>query len=159
MKQNSGHKEKNYERGKLRALYILGRSDKTEFEIRSKLANNEYPDEVIDKIVLFLKEYGYIDDQKFVMNYISNKCNYKSFKQMRSALMLKGVGVSLIEEAFLELNDDQSELIENLVIKKKIDWENMDRNQVQKVYNFLSRKGFKSSEIVSVIRRFQGDIK
>jgi len=159
MKQKSDYSKKSYERGKLRALYILGKSDKTESEIRTKLKKNEYTDDIIDKIILFLKEYGYVDDQKFAFNYVSEKSNYKSLMQIRSALILKGVSVSFIEEAFLENNNDQSDLIRKLVEKKKIEWETADKFQIQKLYSYLCRKGFKSSEIISIIREFQGDIK
>lgn len=159
MTQKSDFSKKSYERGKLRALYILGKSDKTEFEIRTKLKRNEYSEDIIDRIILFLKEYGYVDDLKFAMNYVSEKSNYKSLMQMRSALILKGVSASFIEEAFLENNNDQSDLIRKLVEKKKIEWETADKLKIQKLYTYLSRKGFKSNEIISIIREFQGDIK
>ena len=48
MMQNNNRVEKSYESGKSRALYIISKSDKTEFEIRTKLRRNEYSEVIID---------------------------------------------------------------------------------------------------------------
>ena len=47
---------------KERALYLLKAADKTEYEIRTKLRQAFYPEELIDYAVDFLKQYRYIDD-------------------------------------------------------------------------------------------------
>ena len=56
---------------KERALYLLKAADKTEYEIRTKLKQAFYPEELIDYAVDFLKQYRYIDDQRYAQNYIN----------------------------------------------------------------------------------------
>ena len=44
-----------YKRGKERALYYLKSSDKTVFQVRTKLREGYYPINIIDKIIEFLE--------------------------------------------------------------------------------------------------------
>ena len=46
-----------YERGKERALYILDKTFKTEKQIKDKLIQGMYPEDVIKRILEFLKKY------------------------------------------------------------------------------------------------------
>lgn len=49
-----------YERGKERALYILDKTFKTEKQIKDKLIQGMYPEDVIKRILEFLKKYDII---------------------------------------------------------------------------------------------------
>ncbi len=152
-------KIKSFERGKSRALHILAKTSKTENELRQKLIKNEYSEQVIDKIIMFLKEYGYINDFEYASNYVECRKNHKSFMQMRMALRLKGVGTSIIEEVLENKKEDQSELIKSIAEKKIKNIDKVDRNTMNKVYKFIYSKGFKSNEIITVLKELEGNIK
>ena len=51
-------------RAKLRAIHLLEYRDRTEKDMRRKLQQGDYPPEVIDKTIEYLKSYGYIDDKR-----------------------------------------------------------------------------------------------
>lgn len=157
--QNKQNIVKDYERGKMRALYILARGDKTEGEIRQKLKNNQYEEEVISKIVEFLNEYGYLNDENYARAFVSEKIKYKSIMQIRSALMLKGLSVSLIDEMIKECSLDQTETIKSLLYKKYRNSIENGETIDKKAFGYLARKGFKSGEIITAIKEVQGDIK
>ena len=54
-----------YERGKERALYILDKTFKTEKQIKDKLIQGMYPEDVIKRILEFLKKYDIINDKRY----------------------------------------------------------------------------------------------
>lgn len=144
-----------YKRGKERALYYLKTSDKTVAQIKSKLREGFYPDDIIDKIIAFLEKYSYLDDYRYAENYISYNRKRKSIQRMRNDLSIKGIDKNILEEAFLEAvceeDDTEEQLIEEYCRKKvKTD---MDEKQYNKVIMALMRKGFKYEQIKSVLRR------
>ena len=75
-------------RGKERALYLLKDRDRTEAEIRKKLKEGFYPQQVIDRTMDFLKEYGFVDDLEFGRRYIEVYGNQRS--QIQAFLRKKG---------------------------------------------------------------------
>ena len=62
-----------YERGKERALYILDKTFKTEKQIKDKLIQGMYPEDVIKRIIEFLKKYDIINDKRYASMYIEYK--------------------------------------------------------------------------------------
>ena len=68
-----------YKRGKERALYYLKNSDKTSYQMRNKLREGFYPENIIEKIIDFLSKYGYIDDLQYAIRYITYNINKKDY--------------------------------------------------------------------------------
>ncbi|MBQ0100023.1 MAG: RecX family transcriptional regulator, partial [Lachnospiraceae bacterium] len=60
-------------RAKKRVLYYLKNADKTEFQIRRKLAEGLYPEEVIEKVMEFLHRYEFADDARYAESFIEAK--------------------------------------------------------------------------------------
>ena len=59
-------KEDNYIKGKETALKYIERSYKTESEVRKKLLDKEYEEETIERIIEFLSNYNFINDNEYV---------------------------------------------------------------------------------------------
>lgn len=53
-----------------KALAILSRSDKTEYELRNKLKQDGFTDDIIVRVMDYLKSYGYINDERYAQAYI-----------------------------------------------------------------------------------------
>lgn len=154
-----------YKRGKERALYYLKNSDKTSYQMRSKLKEGLYPDEVIDKILLFLNNYGYIDDLQYTIRFISYNINKISNLKIKEKLRIKGINRDIIDEAFdaiFEYNDEfdshnsQIELIRRH-IKKKLR-PDMDSHIENKIIMSLVRKGFLYEDVISVLKEEKNTI-
>ena len=58
-------------RAKLRAMKLLIKRDYTEAGIRGKLSEGYYSESQIDETIQYLKDYGYIDDVRYVRNYFA----------------------------------------------------------------------------------------
>ncbi|MBQ8185003.1 MAG: regulatory protein RecX [Lachnospiraceae bacterium] len=139
-------------KAKHRALYLLERMDRTESELRQKLAQNYEPD-VVEEALDYVKQYHYIDDLRYARNYIASKSQVKSKRQIEQELLLKkGVSKEIVEAAFAETEiQDERLLIRRWMEKKRIDPDTAPREELQKFYLFLMRRGFRSEDVRNVL--------
>ena len=142
-------------RGKERALYYLKNSDKTVSQMRSKLKEGYYPEDIIDEVLSFLEKYGYIDDYRFAQNFVSYNKHNKSVKQLKNKLLLKGVRREIIDEVICEGIQDNEDVEERQIeayCRKKLKAGGDDR-QSNKIVMALIRRGFKYEQVQSVFRK------
>lgn len=143
------------ERCRERAVYILKDSDKSEFILRDKLSKGGYPAIIIDKVIADFKEYNYIDDERYVKNYVKYNISAKSKSRIINELYAKGICKTLISRAFDEYEDEdinevQYELVKKEFLKKRYDFLVDDKNLLNKIIVALMRKGFKYDDIMQV---------
>lgn len=139
-------------RAKLRAMHLLQKMDRTEKDLRDKLTRSRYPDNAVDTAIEYVKSYGYIDDRQYARRYIEYAKNTKGKQRLLSELWQKGISREIVSEVLEESElGDQRELIRNLIRKKYKDIVGVDEKEVKRIYGFLARKGFQSSEIWGVL--------
>ncbi len=151
-----------YKRAKERALYILKDSDKTEREISDKLAGGAYPPAVINKTLEFLREYGYVDDERYAREYISSRSKSRSLKEIKNKLFIKGIHRDIIDNELEEFAKDElydaKELIYKLLEKKRFNFEEVDpfsmanQKETRRILSFLMRKGFEYDDIINCMK-------
>lgn len=142
-------------RAKKRAMHILEQMDRTEYQLREKLAKGEYPQECIDSAVEYVKKYRYLDDERFASSYVRYHQEKLSRQQLSVKLSQKGVSKDIIAEALeMEYEADDGEKIRNLLSKRRFDPDNTDRQENNKIYQYILRRGFKSSDILKEMRVF-----
>lgn len=142
-------------RAKKRAMHILEQMDRTEHQLREKLAKGEYPQECIDSAVEYVKKYRYLDDERFASSYVRYHQEKLSRQQLSVKLTQKGVSKDMIAEALeMEYEADDGEKIRNLLSKRHFDPDNTDRQENNKIYQHILRRGFKSSDILKEMRVF-----
>lgn len=140
-------------RVKKRALALLEKMDRTEKGLYDKLKEQDYPNELIEEAISYVKQYHYIDDQRYAQNYISYHQNGKSRMRLKQDLLRKGVQKEIIEQALLECYcQNELEQIEQLMQKKGYSPQEADRKQMQKMYGYLARKGFKNDDILRAMK-------
>lgn len=135
-------------KAKHRALYLLERMDRTEQELRQKLAQNYEPD-IVEEALAYVKQYHYIDDMRYAKNYIAWRSQTKSRRLIEQELVLKkGVAKDIVRQAFEESEtEDECLLIRRWMEKKKFHPEMATKEEQQKFYLFLMRRGFNSQDI------------
>lgn len=140
-------------RAKLRRMNLLKSMDRTEYQLRQKLAQGDYPEEIIDTALAYVKSYGYVNDESYAGRYIECKQQVKSRMQITRELMQKGISGDIIRAAFEEKEPvDEKALIRRWIEKKRIDPATASPKEKQKLYMFLMRKGFSSREVSKAIR-------
>ena len=140
-------------RARHRALHILGRSDRTEQELRAKLERN-YRAEAVEDAISYVKQYHYLDDRRYAVNYLNSRGRVKSRRQVEQELLYKkGISKEILEEARTEAEpQDEREQIRRWMEKKQIHPETADPNELRRFYLFLMRRGFRSEDILSELR-------
>ncbi len=140
-------------RATLRAMHILERTDKTEAQLRRKLEESEYPKEAVESAIAYVTSYGYLDDRRYAEHYIEWKKQGKGKARLKMELVQREISREIIEEV-LESADfgETRETIRELILKKRKTNTPMDEKEKQRLYGFLMRKGFSSSDILAVMR-------
>lgn len=147
-------KEVILKRAKLRALHLLNDMDRTEAQLRTKLKQGLYTEDIIEQTIEYVKSFGYIGDASYARRYIQSRQKNKSKKEIYVELCKKGVAKEEIDSAMEECYEDQGEeeAIRTLLRKKKYNPEQATEAETQKIYGYLARKGFSYDQIRQVIQ-------
>lgn len=141
-------------RAKNRALRLLTRRDMTRKEIIQKLRQTGYNDYIIDKIILFLEEYNFINDNEYAKKYINYNQNRKSVKQISVELMKKGITKDIVNEYIENTDICEEDNAYNLLYKKYKNIDSIDNKIKRRMIGYLMRKGYNYSLINKVISQF-----
>ena len=140
-------------RAKKRALYLLEQMDRTEQQLREKLAASEYPNECIEDAIAYVKSFHYLDDERYAETFTRYKKDKLSRQQIKQKLMAKGVSKELISNALEEAYDvDETVHIRNILEKKKFSSDTADDKTFRRTYNYLLRRGFRSNDILKEMK-------
>lgn len=148
------YREVILKRAKLRALHLLNAMGRTESQLRQKLKQDHYPDEITEEAISYVKSFGYINDDAYARNFIECRKERKSKKEIYAQMIQKGLDKDVIERAFEESygREDARGAIAEILRKKKYDPETADRKETQKILGYLTRKGFGYDDIRQVIQ-------
>lgn len=140
-------------RARKRAMFLLEKMDRTESQLRNKLRQGFYGEDLIDDAIAYVKKYHYIDDNRYAQTYVRYQKERKSKRQIKMDLMQKGVDREIIEQAIEAEYEPESEqeLILKWIEKRKYKIGENDIKEKQKMYQFLMRKGFRSEDILHVL--------
>ena len=146
-------------RAKLRAMHLLEAMDRTESGLRSKLQDNGYPEIAVERAIDYVKSFGYINDERYAFNFINNRKDSKSRREIYALLCRKGIDKEIMDNAFMEVYEqsDDKEAIRRLISKRHVDVNNCSREELTKLYGYLGRKGFGYENIRQVIQEEQQD--
>lgn len=136
-------------RAKLRAMHLLNAMPRTEQQLREKLTQNEYPEDVVETAISYVKSFGYINDEAYVRNFIISKKNSKSKREIVMLLGQKGLRGEIVDHIVEEMYAEESELetIKEIMRKKRWNPSEMEEKEKQKMFGYLMRKGFSYEEI------------
>ncbi|NLJ95716.1 MAG: regulatory protein RecX [Clostridiales bacterium] len=148
-----------YRRAKQKALATLKRVDKTEKEIRLKLKDGYYTDEIIDMTIDYLEKYNYINDERYTSNYIRTHKLNKSKLAIKTNLLKKGINKTVLEKIifdeyinFEDESDPEMIAIQRAVHKKYNNISSLSWKEKQKLIASLYRKGFDIDKIQTYLK-------
>ncbi len=138
-----------------KALNFISYRIRSKREVYDKLRKENVSKNHIDKIISKLEEDGYIDDYRFAKAFFESKTeiNKWSNRRIEYELINKGIDKNIIDEFSLNFKELEFENAMDLVEKKLPQWENKFEGfkLKNKIYTFLSSKGFDYSIIEKVI--------
>lgn len=126
------------------ALYYIGYKMRTESEVRKKLLEKEFTEDIIERVIDFLIKYHYIDDEAYCISYIKQRLrlNPKGKYVLKMELKQKGIKESIICRTLEELDIDEFSDIVKLLEKKCYDLEDIDEKEKKRLILFLQRRGY-----------------
>lgn len=131
-----------------RALHFLGHRQRSEHEVRQKLRQKEFSDDVIDRVLDKLRRNDLIGDTQFARAWIENRSLHRprGARMLQQELRQKGVATETISAV---LPDQQEELtnaisaLQKVLQSKERAWENLEeKERYQKAMQYLMRRGF-----------------
>jgi regulatory protein len=156
---------------KKKTLELLERMDRSEQELKNKLAQRDFSLDIIEEAIAYAKKFHYVDDLRFATNLIHQKSSTKSKKQISFILYQKGISKDIADQAYEdfintkhelanssldELDDEivvnpEVEAILKIVRRKKKPIEDYSKEELQKLTASLYRKGFSMDNIRKVL--------
>src|SRR4051794_10455201 len=144
------------------ALKSLGGRAQSTGELRVKLQRRAEKPEDVDATLARLKESGYLDDRRYAESFATARLSGEKFGRTRVIrdLRQRRVAPPLAEESVQKVYEDVDEvaLIEDWVRRKyrTADREHLfeDEKDLAGAYRRLARAGFRSGEILKVLKRF-----
>ncbi|MBU1628099.1 recombination regulator RecX [bacterium] len=139
-------KKKTFEQFYAMGLRYLTASIKTEFEVRKYLQRKKVPEFDIERIVIKLKNYCYIDDDEYTRIFTENKRmqNMSPFA-VKYGLKQKGIESPKAEKIVKKIYKDFNEkkVARELVLAKAAKMtDKTPTKKLSKIMSFLKRKGF-----------------
>jgi regulatory protein len=144
------------------ALKVLtGRAYSTG-ELREKLHRRAERVEDVDEILSRLKQSGYLDDKRYAENYAASRLSGEKFgrtrviRDLRQHRVAPALAEHTVEKVYRDV--DEEVMIEEWIRRKyrTATREGLfgERKDLAAAYNRLARAGFRSGEILKVLKRF-----
>lgn len=130
---------------------------KTEQEIRELLIDAKLSEQVIDEVVAYLSEYGFLDDEAYALLFSRDKRNINGYGPVKIAYALrrKGIDDECIARGLEEYTtDSEKELIQSIVEKKYLRGGELNKSW-EKIVRFLLSRGFHYDAVKDVLSQWK----
>lgn len=150
--------EKARERVMQRAVKLLAAKPRSVGELRERLLEREWAtEEIVDGVLARLREYGYLDDERFAFGYASFKVRQKPVGRQRleRALSLKKVDKQTADEALkLVFEETPEEALIDRAIEKRVRLRGRPatRAETKSLFDHLLRQGFSYELVIRKVR-------
>jgi regulatory protein len=142
-----------------RALSLLSRRPRSEFELRQYFKRRKIASRIADLVLKRLDEHGLVDDQAFAHAWVENRAAFRPRGPwaLRAELRQKGVSSDAIEVALEDF--DQEAAAYKAATKVAPRWQQLKSEDFQRRLNaYLSRWGFDYQILSRVISRVEREI-
>jgi len=146
-----------------RAVKLLAAKPRSVAELRERLLRGKNTnEEIVETVIARLREYGYLNDERFAFGYASYKVKQKPVgrRRLERDLKFKKVESSVANEAlemvFAETPEEQ--LIDQAIAKRlRIRGKPKNRAEAKSLFDHLLRQGFEFELVSEKIRSLTRD--
>jgi regulatory protein len=125
-------------------------------DVRDKLKTFDIPEEEKQKILAYLLDNRFVNDERFAKAFVRGKINQSGWglNKIRFHLMQKGIDKAIIDEALQAYDEDayRQRLIELLQSKAKTIKAANDFEKKRKLAAFALQRGFEASLVWEVLK-------
>jgi regulatory protein len=149
--------EKQVSRAKNTAYRYLSIRPRSRSEIERKLADKEFPGEIINLVMLHLDRLGYANDREFAGLWARNRTRFRGLgrRRIEQELRAKGISREIIQETLAQLFVETGEIdIARKEAEKKLRTLERFEPEVRRrrLAGFLERKGHSPDVIRAILR-------
>ena len=146
-----------------RAVKLLAAKPRSVAELRERLMQGKGADEqVVETVISRLREYGYLNDERFAFSYASYKVKQRPLGRRRLERDLKmkkvesGVANEALELVYAETSEEQ--LIEKAIAKRlRTRGRPRNRAEAKSLFDHLLRQGFPFELVSEKVRSLATD--
>ncbi len=144
-------------RAKLRALNLLKDREYTTAQLRAKLRQGSYPEQIIEEALEYVASYHYTDDLRYAVQYIFCHEDNRSRRRIEQDLQSKGISAATIQAAWNAWEEqggsqDETEMMRRLLEKRHYDPDTADFAERQRQAAFLVRRGFPIDSVRRILQ-------
>lgn len=151
--------KRNLNRAREYALRLLEYRERSEQEIKERMARKNYNERLIKSTIKSLKNHNLVNDRRFARMW-AESCLRRSYGRwkVQTDLNKKGIDREIVEEVLRESYSKVDEVqIALALIQKKWPFSKEEKNTLlRRVSDFLKRRGFPFEVIAEVIRQQYG---
>lgn len=137
-------------------LHYCNYQDRCEKEILSKLNSLEVSESDASFIMNFLREEGFVNDERYCRSFVKGKLNLKKWgvNKIKLSLLAKGIDKNIIDGVISEIDVDiYKEGLQNLLRNKKID-ETDPYKRKAKLIRYAMSKGYSYQDVMETMSSF-----
>lgn len=136
-------------------LHYCNYQDRCEKEVITKLNSLELDDSDKRFVLEFLREEGFVNDERYCRSYVKSKLNLKKWgiNKIKVSLIAKGVDKEMIDNVLSDIDYDlyKEELV-NLIRNKKIEGSDPYKRRA-KLIRYAISKGYSYPEIIEAMNQ------
>lgn len=130
-----------------RAVKLLAAKPRSIAELRELLAERCSDKAVVETVIARLREYGYLDDERYALGFATSKVRQQPIgrRRLEQSLALRKVDRSVAEEALDQVfaETPEAELLERALQKRvRLRGRPKTRAEAKSLFDYLLRQGF-----------------
>lgn len=138
------------------ALDLLSIRDRSEGELRDKLAKRNVPQEIIDELCARFTEVGLLNDERFAETLVQSRSQFsnRGRARIRQELRQKGISDEIAQAALEEVTtEDELESARAVAEKRRRSLEGLEWHvQQRRLAGVLARRGFSPSVVMQCVQ-------
>lgn len=136
---------------KKKAMSLLKYMDRTEWQLRDKLAVKGFSEEAVEGAVDYVKSFHYLDDYRYAVHFVELHYEQRSRQRMRQDLYQRHVPEEYIDLALESICENDDVALQEALRKITKGETEYSYEEKQKIAGKLYRKGFRLGDIKRVL--------
>ena len=136
---------------KKKAMSLLKYMDRTEWQLRDKLAAKGFSEEAVEGAIDYVKSFHYLDDYRYAVHFVEIHQEQRSRQRMRQDLYQKHVPEEYIDLALESICENDDLALQTALRKITKGETEFSYEEKQKIAGKLYRKGFRLGDIKRVL--------
>ncbi|HNW39815.1 MAG TPA: regulatory protein RecX [Candidatus Omnitrophota bacterium] len=147
----------NSEKARAYAFLLLKFRLRSENELKSRLKQKGFPEDLAADTVNFLKDKEFIDDRVFAKGWVSSRLKRPlGLRKIKQELAQKGIAKEIIQDALAQASQQYSEnqIVSQLAKQRFSRLKDIEPLKAKaRVYGYLMRRGFSPDVVGDVVKQ------